>query len=132
MIFSASLHGQAAPPVSYYYSPTGRTSRISVLDSQHVDYAYLPGSDFQDRHDVVGENRLLTSQHLYDAKGNLAAVQNLRLSGGAVTVNSYTVDELNRRTDVVREDGTSWVYGYDERQQVTQAHKRLGDGTGLP
>ena len=59
-------------------------------------------------------------------------MQNLRHSGGAVAVNSYTVDELNRRTDVVREDGTSWVYGYDERQQVTQAHKRLGDGTGLP
>ena len=78
----------------------------------------------------AGENRFLHTTHVYDARGNLAAVQNH--SGSAVTVNSYTVDELNRRTDVVREDGTSWVYGYDERHQVVQAHKRLGDGTGLP
>ena len=79
------------------------------------------------RRDVrYGETRILTSQQVYDEKGNLAAVQNMRHNGTSVASHVYTVDALNRRTDAVREDGTNWVYTYNDRSEVTTAQKRNG------
>ncbi len=89
------------------------------MDAQHVDYAYVPKSNLLARRDVqYGETRILTSQQVYDENGNLAAVQNMRHIGTSVASHVYTVDALNRRTDAVREDGTNWVYTFNDRSEV--------------
>ena len=80
---------------------------------------YVPNNNLLARKDVkFGEKRILTSQQVYDAKGNLAAVENLRQNGTPVASHVYSVDALNRRTDAVREDGTNCVYTYNDRSQV--------------
>ena len=132
--FQAHYNNQHGPATDYYYSPLGRTSRIAAA-GRSVDYAYVPKSNLLERRDAkVGlgatGTKVLSSTHLYDAKGNLTDVQNMRQApfNVAVLAHHYGLDALNRREVAEREDGTHWTYGYDSRSQVTSGKKYLGTG----
>ena len=68
------------------------------------------------------------AEHLrgYD---NLNRLTNV-LNSAAVSLSSgYGYNAANQRTNQLREDGTYWVYQYDNLGQVTSGRKYWSDGT---
>ena len=52
--------------------------------------------------------------------------------GPVISSCTYTYDAQGRRTQLVREDGRYWQYGYNGRSEVTSGVKYYDDGTAFP
>ena len=71
---------------------------------------------------------VLTAARVWDSAGRLQSIQNtLNSQPSTLTAHSYSYDSVNRRTKAVREDGSFWSYGYDDRDEVTSGKHNWGD-----
>ena len=71
----------------------------------------------------------VTTYHNYDAAGEVASILHMG-PGGLLQSLYYTYDGDGRRTKIVREDGKSIYYGYDNASRLTGETWLTGGGTG--
>lgn len=73
----------------------------------------------------------LTGSRTPDAEGRLDKIA-WNIGNADVLSHDYTLDARGRRTAAVREDGTHWDYGYNDRGEVTTATHKRADNSSLP
>lgn len=87
---------------AYQYDLAGRLTRQTWADGFHVDYDHL----------VTGET---------------SAIRENGASSGVGVLATYAYDDLGRRTGIVRDNGTSTLYGYDAASRlIALAHDMAG------
>lgn len=74
-------------------------------------------------HRYGGNDRMVTTKQ-YDLINRLSSIAN-----GSADSHAYTYNTANQRTNVVRADGSKWVYTYDSLGQVISGKRYWNDGT---
>ena len=111
------------------YDPVlGHLSGVSS-DSGSTALSYYPGTSIlRQAVTTAGENVVRRETRVVDAAGRIIG---MHTSAGpdnsltTLTASGYVVDELGRRTSARREDGSTWIYGYNDRSEVTSGSKHL-------
>jgi RHS repeat-associated protein len=70
---------------------------------------------------------VLTTTRSWDRGVRLSAILNQTNGGGVVTSHSYQYDSAGRRTRAALEDGSVWVYDYNDRDELTGARRYSAD-----
>jgi len=74
----------------------------------------------------------LTATRAYDSLGRLDVITNVTSLSQTVSSHDYTYDAAHRRTHALREDGTTWNYAYNDRDEVVDTERVLpGGGAAL-
>jgi RHS repeat-associated protein len=120
----------------YFYDAASRlqvvTNRSSVTPSS-ATYTYENSSfliktlTFQEN----GNTRLVTTKQ-FDRLNRLTSISSVASGTAAPTLPitfAYTYNSANQRTRATTEDGSFWVYSYDDLGQVTSGRKYWSDGT---
>ena len=104
-------------------------------DSGSTALSYYPGTSILRKAvTTAGENVVRRETRVMDAAGRIIG---MHTSAGpndsltTLTATGYVVDELGCRTSARREDGSAWIYGYNDRSEVTSGSKHL-PGTSTP
>ncbi len=80
-------------------------------------HVYGYGYDSLNRLESLSKNNTLQYQYFYDARGNIARLEDF--SGQSMQSTSYTYDMLNRLTLEERSSGDYLEYGYDVMNRIT-------------
>jgi YD repeat-containing protein len=114
--------GTAMLEDDYGYDSYGRLR--SVRNGNCVaSYGYAPNSGLLASTTFKnGASTVLTTTRTWDYGTRLHTIANL-VNGAPVTSHSYDYDALNRRTAAQLEDGSTWQYGYDDRDELTTASR---------
>jgi RHS repeat-associated protein len=152
--FTASLGGDTVSAMGYGYDDQGRLDEVSEPGIGTGGFTallgYVPNSDLPSTTvSKSGSATVLTGTRGYDAADRLSSIGYSRPGNTVVTSHGYTLDAADCpfalrndlgsrfaclrslfatcqcRTRADREDGTAWVYGYNDRDEVTSAVKRL-------
>lgn len=133
---TASLGGITVPGVSYAYATTtGSLESVSTAGpgggTVTATYRSTATTGWQEGVTyAVGSSTKLTSTRTPDARGRLDAVSWANGANAVLSGHDYTLDEMNRRTAALRQDGSKWTYGYNSRGEVTSAAKE--DAAQIP
>ena len=121
-LFNASLGAN----VSYSYDAASRLAGVGDGNNT-ASYGYVANSPLVGQVTFKqGANVRLTTTKSYDNLNRLANVLN---SAAANLSSAYQYNPANQRTNQLREDGTYWVYQYDNLGQVISGKKYWSDGT---
>ena len=117
------------------YDPVlGHLSGVSS-DSGSTALSYYPGTSIlRQAVTAANSNVVRRETRVMDAAGRITGVHTSAGSDESFTTlatTGYVVDELGRRTSARREDGSTWIYGYNDRSEVTSGSKHL-PGTSTP
>ena len=128
--FTATLGSDTVSSMSYGYDPRGRLANVAApgigAGGFSVEFGYVPNSDLPETTlSKVNSANVLTGTRGYDLADRLTSVSYSRPGNQVITSHGYILDAADRRTRAEREDGTAWVYGYNSRDEVTSAVKRL-------
>ena len=113
-----ALDGTAgAPPaydIDYAFDAANRLKSVLSASTSH-SYGYGPGSDLVTS--LVHSNATGQLLQSVTTRGPDGRVESLDHFGGGLPLASfgYVHDDLQRRVQIHREDGTYWQYGYDSR-----------------
>ena len=120
----ATLSGVAQFTQGYGYDTAGRV-QSATSGSFSAEYGYHANSPLVSTisHRYAGNNRMVTSKQ-YDLINRLTSIAN-----GAYDSYAYGYNGTNQRTNVVRADGSYWVYTYDSLGQVVSGKRYWSDGT---
>jgi RHS repeat-associated protein len=133
---TASVSGTTIVPTATY----NFDSATFLLDgiqqgSLSVGYGYIPNSTLLSTVTTAQTGATLVRTLGYDAAGQLISAVNsvgsLTMSANGTQFSPMVYDQGGRRTQVPREDGSQWVYGYNSRGEVTSGGKQLGSGAPL-
>jgi RHS repeat-associated protein len=114
----------------YGYDGYGRMKGLSWAGAA-AGYQYMPGSDLVQSTSLTNNGSLaLTTSRQWNYGYQLGSIANVA-NGSVVTSHSYVYDNLNRRTRAVLEDGSMWVYGYNNRNELTGAGRVWADWTAV-
>jgi RHS repeat-associated protein len=92
-------------------------------------YGYMPNSDFlQTATCKSNSTTALTTTRTWEYGSRLSGIANVA-NGTTVTSHSYLYDSLNRRWKATLEDGSYWQYGYNDRDELTSAHRYWPDAS---
>jgi RHS repeat-associated protein len=133
---TASLGGITVPGVSYAYAASsGALESVSTAGpggaTVTATYRSTATTGWQEGVTyAVGSSTKLTSTRTPDARGRLEAVSWANGANAVLSGHDYTLDEMNRRTAALRQDGSKWTYGYNSRGEVTSAAKE--DAAQIP
>jgi len=106
----------------YVYDSYGRLSSVGS-GVYSAAYGYAPNSDLlQTTTCYSNAATILTTTRTWDYGIRLRSIANV-VDGTPITSHAYQYDALNRRTKATLEDGSSWQYGYDDRDQLTSASR---------
>jgi RHS repeat-associated protein len=125
----AALGAITVPAVSYAYAASsGALESVSTAGagSTTVTATYRSTATTGWNDGVtysVGASTKLSSTRTPDTRGRLDAVSWANGSNAVLSGHDYTLDAMNRRTAALRQDGSSWNYGYNLRGEVTSAAK---------
>jgi RHS repeat-associated protein len=105
-----------------YESFSGRLSSVGS-GSYLAIYGYVPNSDLlQTTTFWNGGIKVLATTRSWDYGMRLHGIVNA-VDSAPVTSHNYQYDTLNRRTKATLEDGSYWQYGYDDRDELTNANR---------
>lgn len=116
---------------AFKYDTYGRLSIISN-GTFSANYAYLANSDrLQTTTFKTNATTALTTSRGWDFGERVRSIQN---SASGVTMASfdYLYDNVNRRVLATLEDGSSWRYGYNDRDELISAKRTWNDFTPVP
>jgi len=110
----------------YGYDTCGRLGTVSS-GIYSATYGYAPNSDLL-RTTTCKSNStaVLTTTKSWDYGMRLAAIVN-SANGVVVSSHGYQYDTVNRRTRAFLEDGSTWVYGYNDRDELSGANRYWND-----
>jgi RHS repeat-associated protein len=120
-----TLHGtNTLSSQTYGYDPTSRLQTITS-GSQTVTYGYHADSGLMNSTAFTGGTNV---SRTYD---NIGRLQNITTTPAADTAQSYTytINDLNQRTRVTREDGSYWSYVYNDRGELVTGKKYWSDNS---
>lgn len=128
--FTATLGSDTVSAMGYAYDSRGRLAGLSEAGigpgGFAAEFAYATHSDRpQTTLSKAEGSPVLTGTRTYDDADRLTSLAYARPGNEVVTSHAYTLDDADRRTKATREDATAWHYGYNERDEVTSAVKRL-------
>ena len=107
---------------SYGYDATSRLSTVTS-GSQTATYAYHTNSGLLNTTTFTGGTSIARS---YDAQGRLENITDTPAAALAQSY-AYTLNNLNQRTRLTREDGSYWSYLYNDRGELTSGKKYWSD-----
>ena len=132
--FTASLGGANLSQMSYGYSAQSRLQTVSDPNiGFSATYGYTPDSDLiksvtnRDANGAI----VLTGVRNHDNAHQLDDISYTRGDGAVVSSHDYTLDDGFRRVRADRENGEYWIYGYNDRSEVTSAKKHLPSGASI-
>ncbi len=120
----SSRSGVALSNQSYTYDAASRLGTITG-GAVTATYSYDPNSGLLSTTGFTGGTGIGRS---YDAVGQLKAITTTPAAGTAVSY-AYTTNNLHQRTKAVREDGSYWSYGYNDRGELISGKKSWADNT---
>jgi RHS repeat-associated protein len=123
-----------------YHASTGRLDTVTDSDPDQptttrtmATYAYKPSSSLVESITLNnGTSDVLVRTTQYDALGRVNVVTASDVSENVLNSHDYDYDARGRRRRNDREDGTYWVYGYNDRNEVTSGVKHFADETAIP
>ena len=110
--------------VEYAYDTLGRLSTVIGAEGTNT-YAYAAAGTLWTNLTLANGT---TAERAFDALLRLTNLVN-RADAGVLSSFALTLDDADQRTQVVREDGKVYTYGYDAIGQLTNASATLSDGT---
>jgi YD repeat-containing protein len=112
---------------SFAYDTYGRLGTVAS-GNYSADYGYLPNADLLQTTTCKNTgSTVLTTTRSWDRGVRLSAIINQTNGGGVVTSHSYQYDSAGRRTRAALEDGSVWVYDYNDRDELTGARRYWAD-----
>jgi len=115
--------------VGYGYDAASRLATVSE-GTNSVTYSYVANSPLVGQMMFTNNGTLrLTTTKSYDLLNRLTNVVNANSQLPTPISSAYGYNTANQRTNQLREDGTYWVYQYDNLGQVTGGKKYWADGT---
>jgi len=127
------LGGETLSSHGYGYDDAFRLKTVSDGGVRSATYGYDPDADLMTRMTLrEGGAIRLDSVRSFDLAGRLAWIKSLDAQGQDRFRAEYAYDELDRRTGVNREDGARWLWGYNERGEVTFGGRKLADAMDDP
>ena len=127
---SVSKSNELLYEVGYGYDNQSRLDTVTSADSS-FHYQYTANSDrIASVDSYFRNNPVLSGNRMYDSNDRLDSIA-YSVGTNAVSSHDYTHDDLHRRTMAVREDGSYWSYGYNDRNEVSSARKFNAADTGL-
>jgi RHS repeat-associated protein len=114
----------------YGYDALGRLNAVTN-GAVRVSYSYLPKSDLVQT--ITGKSNtttVLTTTKRWEYGGRLAAISH-STNGAPIQAFDYGYDNLQRRVRSTWADGSSWYYGYDDRDQVTSGKRAWSDSIAV-
>ena len=123
-----------------YHASTGRLDTVTDKDPDQLTttrsmatYAYKPSSNLVESITLNNETSdVLVRTTQYDALGRVDVVTAYDALENVLNSHDYDYDARGRRRRNDREDGTYWVYGYNDRNEVTSGVKHFADETAIP
>lgn len=104
------------------YDGYGRLSGVTN-GAFWAGYGYLPDSDLLATTTCKSNTTtILTTTRSWETGPRLHGIANF-VGANAVSSHDYTYDNLNRRTRAALEDGSYWLYGYNDRNELTGARR---------
>jgi YD repeat-containing protein len=121
---AATLSGAAQFTQGFGYDTAGRL-QTATSGNFSAEYGYHANSPLVSTvsHRYGGNNRMVTTKQ-YDFINRLSSIAN-----GSGDSHAYGYNGANQRTNVVRADGSYWVYAYDNLGQVISGKRYWSDGT---
>ena len=110
--------------VEYAYDSLGRLSTVIGAEGTNT-YAYTTAGTLWTNLTLANGT---TAERQFDALLRLTNLVN-RADAGVLSSFALILDDADQRTQVVREDGKVYTYGYDAIGQLTNAAATLPDGT---
>ena len=110
--------------VEYAYDALGRLSTVVGAEGTNT-YAYTTAGTLWTNLTLANGT---TAERQFDALLRLTNLVN-RAGAGVLSSFALTLDDADQRTQVIREDGKVYTYGYDAIGQLTNASASLPDGT---
>jgi YD repeat-containing protein len=113
------------------YDPYVRLNMVSN-GAQAALYGYLPNSDrLQTTAFHSSGSPVMTTTRAWEWGERLSSIHNPvgTPSTASVTSHSYLYDALHRRTQATLEDGSSWQYEYNDRNELTGGKRSWQDWT---
>ncbi len=117
------------PSLSYTYDSASRIQALSS-GSNSVSYSYQANSNLIGTITFQSGGAQLTTNRVYDNLGRITSVTSTPSTGAAIN-HTYTYNAANQRTQVTREDGNFWQYGYDALGQITASSKNMPSGATI-
>ena len=110
----------------YGYDSYGRMGSVSS-GVYSATYGYVPNSDLlQSTTCKNNGSTVLTTTRTWDYGYRLRSIANVA-NGATVTSHSYLYDSLDRRIQATLEDGSTWKYNYNDRNELVAAHRYWSD-----
>jgi len=109
---------------TYGYDPTSRLQTITS-GSQTITYGYYPNSGLLNTTGFTGGTNISRS---YDSPGRLQNITTTPAAGAAQSY-TYTYNDLNQRTQLTRENGSYWIYTYNDRGELASGKKYWSDNS---
>jgi RHS repeat-associated protein len=123
------VSGTTTPLTNQFgYDSYGRLSTVSC-GIYSAAYAYLANSDLlQTTTCKSNALAILTTTRAWDAGPRLRSIANTA-NGAVVTSHTYAYDPIDRRKSAQLEDGSTWLYDYNDRNELTGARRDWSDWT---
>lgn len=119
---------------AYGYDNASRLATVDDGNNDTATYSYVANSPLvnQITFQQSGTMRMTTTKS-YDYLNRLKHISSAPSGSGTVPVTfNYTYNSANQRTKNVLENGSYWIYQYDNLGQVTNGVKYFADGTLIP
>ncbi len=110
---------------TYGYDSTSRLQTVTS-GSLTATYAYYPNSGLLNTTTFTSGTQMARS---YDSLGRLQSIATTTPTAGTVASYGYQYNNLNQRTRVNREDGSYWLYFYNDRGELISGKKYWADNS---
>ncbi|WOO42581.1 RHS repeat-associated core domain-containing protein [Rubellicoccus peritrichatus] len=139
-VLSASLGATDLLNHQYtYHADTGRLDTVKDRNPSGLGqiakatYAYKPATHLTESITLQNATTdVLTRSMTYDALHRVDTLTAKDASLNTLNSHDYLYDARGRRERNDREDGTYWIYGYNDRNEVISGKKHFSDGSIMP
>ncbi|MGV3658631.1 MAG: RHS repeat-associated core domain-containing protein [Prosthecobacter sp.] len=115
--------GVGSRSIDHDYDSAGRLSKVTAF-GKSATYGYDAVTGRKETLTYSGAG--LTGTWAYDTKGRLDWTK-WQVGSSVISKHDYGFDEMHRRTSAERETGETWRYGYNDRGEVKEAVKLVGN-----
>jgi YD repeat-containing protein len=125
--------GSGSSSTTATYDPvTGHVSSYTGASTFRHEYTYAAGTALiTEINHLNGATSRGTETRRTDLAGRLYGIYTKNAAGTTVSRTGYKMDRAGRRTLATRENAEYWLYGYNDRGEVTKGKKHLPNGDHL-